>query len=156
MTAQDCAMTSRTIRQAEGRDLDGNTQPILSAFEQRRRDAVKRYLDGEPIEQICQEMGCSKSWLYKWKKRYQFAEPGWSQTWSRRPETTPTKTPEALEAEIVRLYQTLLPGESGTVSAQLIRDHLAQHADRSRPSIRTIYRILNRHAKEVDSHSITS
>lgn len=156
MIDQGCAMTSRTNRQSEGRNQGGNTQPALSAPEQRRQDAVKRYVDGDLIERICQEMGCSKSWLYKWKNRYQVTEPGWSQTRSRRPETTPTKTPEALEAEIVRLYQTLSSGESGTVSAQLIRDHLAQHSGPSRPSIRTIYRILNRYAKEVSSHSITS
>lgn len=156
MTDQGRAMTSRTISQLEGRNSGGNPQPLLAAPEQRRQDAVKRYRDGEPIERICQEMGCSKSWLYKWKKRYRFDEPDWSQTHSRRPETTPTKTPESLEAEIVRLYQTLSPGELGTVSAQRIRDHLAQPAGPSRPSIRTIYRILNRHTKEVSSHPIKS
>ena len=156
MTDRFRAMTSRTNRQSEGRNQDGNTQPTLSAPEKRRQDAVKRYVDGEPIERICQEMGCSKSWLYKWKKRYRLTEPDWSRTRSRRPETIPTKTPEALEAEIVRLYHTLSLGESGTVSAQLIRDHLAQHSGPTRPSIRTIYRILNRYAKEVSSHSITS
>ena len=156
MTDQGCARTSRTIRQSRGRNHDDNTHPVLSALEQRRQDAVKRYMDGEPIERICQEMGCAKSWLYKWKKRYRFDKPDWSQTRSRRPQTTPTQTPEALEAEIVRLYQTLTPDESGTVSVQQIRDHLAQHAGPSSPSIRTIYRILNRHAKEVRPHPIQS
>ena len=101
-------------------------------------------------------MGCTKSWLYTWKKRYQFTEPAWCQERSRRPKTTPAKTPEALEAEIVRLRHTLAPDGSGTVSADVIHDHLRQRGIASIPSRRTIYRILNRQAKEVNSHSVPS
>jgi predicted RNase H-like nuclease len=101
-------------------------------------------------------MGCSKSWLYKWKKRYQVTEPEWFQEHSRRPKTAPTKTPDALEAEIVRLHHTLSPDGAGTVSAGVIRDHLRQHSVASIPSRRTIYRILNRQAQEVNSHSFIS
>jgi len=39
--------------------------------EQRRQHAMARYLAGDKIEEICRELSCSKSWLYKWKKRYQ-------------------------------------------------------------------------------------
>ncbi len=46
--------------------------------EQRRHQAVARYLAGDPIETICHEMRCSKSWLYKWKNRYQPDDPGWA------------------------------------------------------------------------------
>lgn len=75
---------------------------------------------------------------------------------SRRPETTPTKTPEALEAAIVRLRQTLAPDGSGPVSADVIRDHLRQHGGDAIPSRRTIYRILHRQAKEVNASSFPS
>ena len=149
-------MTSRTNGDSKGPFQGARVQPALAALVPRRQEAVKRYFDGEPIERICQEMGCSKSWLYKWKNRYQVTEPDWSQARSRRPETIPTKTPEAVELEIVRLSQTLSPQKSGTVSARVIRDHLGEHGAPSCPSIRTIYRILNRHAKEVNSHLITS
>jgi transposase len=44
--------------------------------EQRRKQAVVRYLAGEKIEAICHDMHCSKSWLYKWKARYQADDPG--------------------------------------------------------------------------------
>lgn len=91
---------------------------------------------------------------YKWKNRYQAAEPTWSQERSRRPQTTPAKTPEAIEAEITRLRQTLSPDGSGTVSARVIRDHLRHHSIASMPSLRTISRILNRQTKEVASPSI--
>jgi transposase-like protein len=127
------------------------TRPAPSTLQRRRHEALERYLAGDPIAVICQEMGCSKSWLYKWKKRYQVTEPNWVQEHSRRPETTPTKTPEALEAEIVGLRQTLSPDGSQPVSTEVIRDHLRQHGGDSIPSRLTIYRILKRQAKEVNA-----
>jgi transposase-like protein len=139
-------MTSRTNRQSEGRNQgDPIEGPSCDLLEQRRQQAVERYLAGDPIEVICREMSCSKSWLYKWKIRYQAAEPTWSQERSRRPETSPGKTPAAIEAEIVRLRQTLSPDGSAPVSADVIRDHLRHYPTESRPSLRTIYRILHRH-----------
>jgi len=42
-------------------------------------------------------------------------------------ETTPTKTPEGLEAEIIQLRQTLSPDGAETVSARVIQDHLSHH-----------------------------
>jgi len=35
------------------------------AQEQRRKQAVVRYLAGDKIEAICRDLHCSKSWLYK-------------------------------------------------------------------------------------------
>jgi hypothetical protein len=149
-------MTSRTNRHCAGENQKGQTRPSPSALQRRRQEAIERYLAGEPIEGICREMGCSKSWLYKWKNRYQVTEPDWVEERSRRPQTTPTKTPEVLEAEIVRLGQTLLPHGSGPVSVDGIRDHLRQHGSESIPSRRTIYRILKRQAKEVNARSFPS
>ena len=149
-------MTSRTNRSSTGVNQKGETRLSPPALQRRRQEALERYIDGEPIEVICREMGCSKSWLYKWKKRHQFTEPDWVQEHSRRPERTPTKTPDALEAEIIRLRETLSPDGSGPVSADVIRDHLRQHGRESIPSRRTIYRILNRQAKEVNTHSFSS
>jgi transposase-like protein len=149
-------MTSRTKHHSAGQNQRGETRTLPAALQRRRQEALERYLAGDPIEVICREMGCSKSWLYKWKNRYQVTEPDWFQEHSRRPETTPTKTPDALEAEIVRLRQTLAPDGSGTVSAGVIRAHLRQHRVESLPSRRTISRILNRQAKEVNSHACTS
>lgn len=149
-------MTSRTNRNSEGENQPGTTRRSPAALQRRRQEALERYLAGDPIEVICREMGCSKSWLYKWKNRYQVTEPEWVQERSRRPQTTPTKTPEVLEAEIVGLRQTLSPDGSGPVSADRIRDHLRQHGGDSIPSRRTIYRILQRQAKEVNANSFPS
>jgi len=101
-------------------------------------------------------MGCAKSWLYKWKHRYQATEPAWLTARSRRPETTPSKTPETVAAAIIRLHQTLSPDASGTVRARVIRDHLGQHGGTAIPSMRTIYRILNCQTQEEASQSVQS
>ena len=152
----DGAMTSRTNRNAAGENPQGKTQLSPSALQRRRQEALERYLAGDPIAVICREMGCSKSWLYKWKKRHQFTEPDWVQEHSRRPQSMPTKTPDRLEADIIRLHQTLSPDGLGPVNPDVIRDHLRQHGAERVPSRRTIYRILSRQAKEVNANSFRS
>jgi transposase-like protein len=149
-------MTSRTNGHAEGQNRAAEATPLFSDLESRRQEAIQRYLGGEPIEQICQTMRCSKSWLYKWKNRYQATEPDWLRARSRRPVTLASKTPEAVEADIVRLHRALSTPDRQTVSARQIHEYLRQHDGASIPSIRTIYRILNRHRKEVNSHSVRS
>jgi transposase-like protein len=148
-------MTSRTNRHSEDRNLGSLDEGAPTDHEKRRQLAVERYLDGDPIEVICQEMGCSTSWLYKWKTRYQATDPTWFRELSRCPATTPTKTPEAIEAEIIALRQALSPDGSATASARVIRDHLRYHPSASIPSLRTIYRILNRQPQEGASPSAT-
>jgi transposase-like protein len=45
--------------------------------EQRRKQAMARYLAGDKIDMICRDLHGSKSWLYKWKARYQADDPQW-------------------------------------------------------------------------------
>jgi Homeodomain-like domain len=149
-------MTSRTQRHSEGENPKGKTQCSPCALQRRRQEALERYVAGEPMEVMCREMGCAKSWLYKWKNRYEGTEPEWVEERSRRPQSTPTKTPDALEAEIVRLRQRLSSGGLGPVSADGIREHLRRHGGDSILSRRTIYRILKRQAKEVNARSFPS
>ena len=68
----------------------------------------------------------------------------------------PTKTPDALAAEIVQLRQMWSSGGLGPVSADGIREHLRQHGGDSIPSRRTIYRILKRQVKEGTAHGFPS
>ena len=134
----------------------GETRTAPATLQRRRQEGRERCLAGNPIEVICRERGCAKSWLYTWKHRYQVTEPEWFQEHARRPETSPTKTPAPLEADIVRRRHTLSPDGLGTVSAGVIRDYLRPHCVESIPSCRTIYRILNRQTQEVTSHACTS
>jgi putative transposase len=115
--------------------------------EQRRQQAVVRYLAGEKIEAICRDMHCSKSWLYKWKARYQADNPGWATGLSTQPRHKPSQTPEPMEQRVVTLRRTL--GQSGQRgSAAAIQQGLQQQGIEPIPSLRTIYRILQRYAQE--------
>jgi len=67
--SEDRAMTSRTNSHSAEQNQQGEMRPSPSALHQRRREVLERYLAGDPIAVICREMGCAKSWLYKWKKR---------------------------------------------------------------------------------------
>ena len=42
---------------------------MAKAHEQRRQRAIDSYLAGDPIEDICREVACAKSWRYKWRDR---------------------------------------------------------------------------------------
>ena len=121
---------------------------MAKAHEQRRQRAIDRYLAGDPIEDICRELACSKSWLYKWRDRYLATDPSWSTARSRRPRTTPTKTSQRIAQVVVALRQTLAQHGKGC-GAAFIQQALAQQGIAPVPSQRTIYRILHRYAKEV-------
>jgi transposase-like protein len=115
--------------------------------EQRRQQAVVWYLAGEKIEAICRDMHCAKSWLYKWKARYQADNPGWATGLSTQPRHKPSQTPEPMEQRVVTLRRTLVQsGQRGSAAA--IQQGLQQHGIEPIPSLRTIYRILQRYVQE--------
>jgi transposase-like protein len=116
---------------------------------QRRQRAIDRYLAGDPIEDICRELACSKSWLYKWRDRHRAAAPSWSEERSRSPRTTPTKTPQRIVQAVVALHQTLAQHGPGC-GAAAIPQALAQQGLAPVPSPRTIYRILPRYEQGGD------
>ena len=116
--------------------------------EQRRKQAIDKYLAADKVEDICRQLACSKSWLYKWRNRYDANNPVWAQERSKRPKSHPTQTPEHIEQAVVSLHLTLHHhGTDGGVVA--IIQALAQQGVEPVPSRRTIYRILRRHHKEV-------
>src|SRR6185369_3370894 len=121
---------------------------MAHTHEQRRQRAIDRYLAGDPIEDICQALACSKSWLYKWRERSLATDPSWSAARSRRPRTTPTTTPQRIAQVVVALRQTLAQ-QGHDCGATAIQQALAQQGIAPVPSQRTIYRILHRYAKEV-------
>ena len=123
---------------------------MAQAHEPRRQRAIDRYLAGDPIEDICQELACSKSWLYTWRDRYLATDPSWSAELSRRPRTTPTKTPQRIAQVVVALRQTLAQHGKGYGAAS-IQQALAQQGIEPVPSQRTIDRMLYRYDKEVTS-----
>jgi hypothetical protein len=115
--------------------------------EQRRQQAVVRYLAGEKIAALCRDMHCAKRWRYKWQARYQADDPGWVQGLSPPPRHRPSHTPEPMAQRVVTLRRTLVhSGQRGSAAA--IQQGLPQQGIEPIPSLRTIYRILQRHAQE--------
>ena len=115
--------------------------------EHRRQQAIARYLAGDNIEAICRDLHCSKSWLYKWKAHYPADNPGWATGRSTQPRHKPRQTPQPIVQRVITLHQTLVQrGHQG--SAVAIQQGLTQQGSEPIPSLRTIYRILQRHVKE--------
>jgi len=104
-------------------------------LEQKRKAAVQRYRDGEKIESICKGVPCSRTWLYKWRDRYDYFNPDWAKERSKKPANSPNKTPEAVTRLILQLH------DNG-VSIAAIRLALQQQAIKPLPTTRTIYRVL--------------
>ena len=115
--------------------------------EPRRQQAIARYLAGDNIEAICHDLHCVKSWLYKWKARYQADDPAWATGRSTQPRRKPRQTPQPIAQRVITLHQTLVQsGQQGSAAA--IQQGLTQQGIAPIPSLRTIYRILQRHAQE--------
>ena len=89
-----------------------------------------------------------KSWLYKWRNRYQADDSTWAQERSRRPRSNPRQLSKQIEEAIVHLAQTLTPRGTGRVSPRDIGQALKQQAIEPLPSRRTIYRVLQRDDKK--------
>ena len=118
--------------------------------EQRRHQAIHNYLAAEKVEDICRQLACAKSWLSKWRSRYDATKATWAQERSTRPKSHPTQTPEHVEQAVVSLHQTLR--HSGTGGAAAILQALLQQGREPLPSRRTLYRILRRYHTEVKTH----
>jgi hypothetical protein len=97
---------------------------------------------------VSQELGCSRSWAYKWWRRFQQR-----QSWqdladqSRAPHRRPRKISEAMRAAICRVRRALeaeaeQAGHLGYTGAPAIRSRLQQEGWPDLPSRASIERIL--------------
>lgn len=92
------------------------------------------------IQQLCRRFGISRPTGYKWLRRYATAGAAGLVDRSRRPQTSPGRTAERIEARIVQV-RIRFP----TWGGRKIRAYLAQQGDAHLPSPSTITRILERH-----------
>ena len=76
--------------------------------QQCRIDAITRFLQGEPASVICQALGRSRRWFYKWLKRYDPGNVGWAYSRSRAPNKISHKTPRAIAEAVCAVRQRLL------------------------------------------------
>ncbi len=53
-----------------GRPPEDALQRAQAAIVRRRRGALRRWADGEPVSAICADLGCSRASLFRWRARY--------------------------------------------------------------------------------------
>jgi transposase InsO family protein len=122
-----------------------NTKPNREVFmkKQKRLKAVQRFYEGEEPDEICASLGCSRSWLYKWASRFTPDDPAWFEDQSRRPLSSPYRTPAEIE-KIVELVRLDLYNNNLFCGNQAIQWKLIDMEVQPVPSLSTIGRILRR------------
>lgn len=111
--------------------------------EQERIIAIQRFLKGEKVKSICTSLKKSKSWLYKWIKRFNASDESWAKEKSRAPYTQATRIDPKIE-EAVKLVRLSLYNKGLFCGDQAIRWELENLGVTPLPSLPTINRILDR------------
>ena len=106
--------------------------------------AVERFLNGEKPKSIYTSLGRSRSWLYKWIKRFKPDNPSWHKSESTKPYSNPTRTTSEIE-EIVKIIRLNLYNQDLFYGPQAILWELEDLNVEPLPSLSTIKRILKRH-----------
>jgi len=112
-------------------------------IKQQRLKAVHRFFDGEDPKDICASLGRSRSWLYKWVTRYAPDDSQWVEDQSRRPLSSPYRTPAEIE-KIVEMVRLSLYNKGRFCGNQAILWELIDMEVQPLPSLSTIGRILRR------------
>jgi len=99
---------------------------------------------GQDAAAICQRLGCSRSWFYKWLERYEAGQSDWFTARSRCPHSQPNQTSEEV-VEAVKMVRLSLYNKGQFCGAQAIRWELEDMGVDPLPSLRTINRILAHH-----------
>ena len=112
-------------------------------IQKQRTLAVKRYQAGEDPARICASIGKTTRWLYKWALRHTPDDPAWFEDQSRRPLSSPYRTPAEIE-QIVKLVRLDLYNNDLFCGNQAIQWKLIDMEVQPVPSLSTIGRILRR------------
>ena len=105
--------------------------------------AVQRFFNGEEPEEICDSLGRSRSWLYKWVARHTPDDPAWFKDHSRQPLSSPYRTPAEIE-QIVEMVRLSLYNKNLFCGNQAIQWEMNDMEVQPIPSLSTIGRILCR------------
>lgn len=105
--------------------------------------AVQRYLAGESPQSICASLGKTKPWLYKWVTRHAPDDPAWCDGQSRRPLSSPYRTPAEIE-KIVEMVRLNLYNKGLFCGNQAIQWEMNDMEVQPILSLSTIGRILRR------------
>lgn len=108
-----------------------------------RVTAVERYFAGEDPVRICASLGKTTRWLYKWVSRHTPSDPAWFEDQSRRPLSSPYRTPAEIE-RIVEMVRLNLYNKGDFCGNQAILWEMTDMEVQPLPSLSTIGRILLR------------
>lgn len=129
----------------------------LTSEEKERKQAIKRYTEGERPVDVYRSLGKSKPWFMKWLKRYRIGRKEWYKDLPRKPKTIPNKTDERIENAIIGIRKSLMEGsEDATrysfVGSEAIQYHMEEmgYSPEDIPSISTIKRIIKRNKLRVN------
>ncbi|MCP5032449.1 MAG: transposase [Actinomycetia bacterium] len=115
--------------------------------EQLRREAVRRRSEGQGPSEIAEALGRSTRWVRKWVARHdaESDNDGWAQSRSRAPKTSPTKTSDSIEAQILAARERLVANPRAQYGSLAIQWDLRRVGVDPIPPARTIERVLARH-----------
>jgi putative transposase len=108
-----------------------------------RASAVERYFSGEDPRRISVSLGKTTRWLYKWVARHMPDDPAWLEDQSRRPLSSPNRTPAEIE-QIVEMVRLSLYNKDLFCGNQAIQWEMNDMEVQPLPSLSTIGRILHR------------
>lgn len=106
--------------------------------EDQRKEFAQAALECSNFSALCREYGITRRTGLKWKARYEAQEPLSDR--SRRPNTSPTRTPEAVEHRILELR-----AENPGWGAKTLRKVLENQGEQNLPCVKTVNNILHRH-----------
>jgi transposase InsO family protein len=120
---------------------------IVKVKDQRVQFVVAASRKEKSMTQLCQEFGIARPTGYRWLKRYRQEGVAGIEERSRRPHSSPQRTPPTIEQRVVELRQERPDWGARTLRAQLGREQVALPTG-------TIHRILLRHdlVREQDRH----
>jgi transposase InsO family protein len=104
---------------------------------------------GEPISGLCREFGISRPTGYKWIERHRADGLMHLEDRSRRPRTSPQRTPAKIEQAVCELRQRY----PDWGAPKLVRIFAQQHPELGGLSERTVHRILKRHGLIAETRS---
>ena len=106
--------------------------------EDQRREFAEAAMQCSNFSALCREFGIDRHTGYKWKERYEACHPLSDK--SRRPHTTPTKTPEEVELLILAVR-----ADNPGWGAKTIHKVLTNEGHTNLPCVKTVNNILNRY-----------
>ena len=112
--------------------------------EQIRKNAMKFYLEGTSVNDVCSKLGRSREWFYKWLRRYQAGDSEWYQERSRAPRRVANKSPKKSEEQVLKIRSRLEHSKYSQIGAMAIRWEMEKLGIQPLPTW-TIDRILRRH-----------